>query len=145
MPQTKQFHYAIHSFAFAEPLTTTVWGYMPEANAYKGAIDEWMNALHYKPAEASQPAPLVPAPLTPESAPLAPSPALTPASSAASPLAPPPPPTTPTAAYSKKPTDSFCPKGEKHMYSEPIICGYSWHGPVRAANCINCGYHWTDH
>lgn len=132
--QTKQFHYAIHPFAFAEPLTTTVWGHMPEANAWKGAIDEWLSALHYKPAaepaaeSAAEPA------AEPQAAPAPPpSPALTPASSA-------------TASPTTKPaTDSFCPKGAKHMYSEPTICGYSWHGPVRAASCINCGYYWTDH
>jgi hypothetical protein len=132
VPQTKLIHYAIHDFAFAEPLPLTAWGQMPEANAYSGAITDWLQALHFKPKAAA----LVPAETAPPAAPAAvPEP---PAAPQVAPAAAPPPPTKPL-------TDSYCPHGPKHLYSEPHIGGYSWHGPVYVATCTKCGYHWSDH
>ena len=46
---TKMIHYAIHPEGFAEPLALTAWGQMPEATAYKGALDDWIDALQFRP------------------------------------------------------------------------------------------------
>jgi len=42
--------------------------------------------------------------------------------------------------------DNWCPaaKGKKHSYGKEYSVGNSWHGPVWAADCTQCGYHFCD-
>lgn len=138
--QTKLFKYAVYENSVIERLTTTVWGHQPEATAYSGAVAEWASALRHPTLKIASTVPQPPQPAEPAVAQEGPLPGqLEEPTKVFTPVPPPGP------KPQRVPTDTFCPKGEKHMYSEPTICGYSWHGPVRAANCINCGYHWTDH
>jgi hypothetical protein len=146
VPQTKMFDYGIHENGIVERLETTVWGRMPEATAYSGTVSEWASSLRFPTAKIASAAPQPPVTPPPQQPPESPITQQQPPLSPPPPLPPrrPSPPSSPKPAL-EKPTDSFCPKGRKHQYSEPTICGYSWHGPVMAATCINCGYHWTDH
>lgn len=39
-----------------------------------------------------------------------------------------------------------CPKThQRHTFGEGTIVGYSWHGPIHQATCVNCGFTWSDH
>lgn len=57
----------------------------------------------------------------------------------------PPPPPKPTIMEGAK--DRWCPatKSESHAYDGWYSVGNSWHGPVWAADCSKCGYHYCDH
>ena len=43
--------------------------------------------------------------------------------------------------------DNWCPavRSQKHSYGQYYKVGNSWHGPVWAADCTQCHYHYCDH
>jgi hypothetical protein len=39
-----------------------------------------------------------------------------------------------------------CPKThQRHKFSEVSTVGYSWHGPIHQATCLDCGFSWSNH
>jgi hypothetical protein len=60
-------------------------------------------------------------------------------------LLPPRPPQKPSAMVGAR--DRWCPATatENHAYGQFYSVGNSWHGPVWAADCTKCNYHYCDH
>ena len=53
----------------------------------------------------------------------------------------------PVSAPLPNATDTFCPAtgAARHNYGKSYQAGNSWHGPVWAADCADCKYHYCDH